>query len=111
MAQWIPVGWDFDGSTEGIRRLRGKRVRTKGALHGAVVYDPVNTGQQQNFDVAAHTVGFVANPHPNMQDLLIAVPTAPNTLANSLDSLARSNAFKVVVVNAPTFRLQFEFEA
>ena len=111
MAQWIPVGWDFDGSTDGIRKLRGKRVRAKGALHRAVVYDPVNAGRQENVDLAAQTVGFVANPHPNMRDLLIAVPTAPNTPANSLDALSRTSAFKVVVVNAPTFRLQFEFEA
>jgi hypothetical protein len=110
MTQWIPVGWDFDGSTEAIRRLKGKKVRNKAALLGAVVFDPIRSAHQQNHDLPAGSIGFVANPHPNLQDLLIAVPTSSQP-ASSLDALSRSQGFKVLVVNAPTFRLQFEFEA
>src|SRR4051812_11687597 len=111
MTQWIPVGWDFDGSTEGIRRLQGKRVRNRSALLAAGVYDPINPAARETYDVPAQTTGFVANPHPNLRDLLVAVPAGANQLAGSLDALARSGNFKVIVVNAPTFRLQFEWEA
>lgn len=110
MTQWVPVDWDFDGSTESIRRLVGKKVRSRGTLHSALVYDPTQPTRQQTYELRAGTIGFVANPHPSMRDLLIAIPTDGKLPPSSLAALSRSQAFTVLVVNAPTFRLQFEFE-
>lgn len=112
MARWIPITRkEFDGSTASIKALAGKRVRNRAALMGALVYEAIDPKKaQEKFDLKAGTTGIVANPHPNQQSLLVAVPTDANAIVTTLGALTKGG-FKVLVVNEPTFRMQFELEA
>ena len=107
MATWKPAATCFDGSTDGIRALKGRRVRTRHALLGLPRHDPA-AASSKSFDVAAGTEGFVGYPHADMRSLLIVFPNNPAAMANGFDALARSGEFRVAVVNGPTFKLQFE---
>ncbi|MFO1311556.1 MAG: hypothetical protein U1F41_05755 [Burkholderiales bacterium] len=107
MAIWKAAATCFDGSTQSIRALKGRRVRTRTALLGLARHDPA-TANPRPFDVAAGTEGFVGFPHADMRSLLVVFPNNPASMASGFDALARSGEFRVAVVNGPTFKLQFE---
>ena len=107
MATWKAAAACFDGSTDSIRALKGRRVRARHALLDIPRHDPA-VANPKAFDVAAGTEGFVGYPHADMRSLLIVFPNNPAAMANGFDALTRSAAFRVGVVNGPTFKLQFE---
>jgi hypothetical protein len=107
MSTWKPASAVFMGGTQQIKSLVGARVRTRTHLLSCPLFDPIqNTPGTTDIPVGA--VGFVANPHG--ESLLIAFPSHPGTLPRSLTELQRGGRFKVVVVNEPTFKQQFEVE-
>lgn len=110
MAIWKQASAVFLGGTEQIKRLTGKKVRTKSALMGIAVFDPLSN-KPTTTDIAAGRVGFVANPHPNLSSLLVAFPKSASDTPTTLDALQKSRNFAVIVVNEPTFKMQFEIEA
>jgi len=107
MPTWKPASTVFQGGTQQIEAMKGKRVRTTRPLLSARLHDPVNS-RDQTTDLARGAVGLVANPLKD--DLLIAYPKLASTVVSTLDALMRSGAFLVVVVNGPTFKAAFEVE-
>lgn len=107
MATWKLASAVFAGGTQEIRKLVGTRVRTRTNLHALPLFDPIHH-RMQDTDLAIHRQGFVANPHDDC--LLIAFPAEASSTEPSLDALKRSGRFKVVIVNEPTFKQQFEVE-
>ena len=107
MATWKPASIVFHGGTQQINALKGKRVRTKANLLSARVFDPIHH-QQTTTNVPFGAIGFVSNSQND--SLLIVFPKQPNLNVASLESLSRSGAFFVVVINAPTFKLQFDVD-
>jgi hypothetical protein len=107
MKTWKAVSAVFQGGSQQINALRGKRVRTKAALSSARVYDPVYN-RQETTDVQRGAVGFVSNPLAD--ELLIAFPKQEHTQSGSLEALMRNCMFYVVVINGPTFKDQFDVE-
>lgn len=107
MNQWKLAGVVFNGGTEQVKALVGKRVRTNSNLLSARIYDPINN-QQRTTDMSKGSVGFVANPLG--ADLLLAFPLQGGAAAGSLDALVRNGSFRVIVVNTPTFRTRFDVE-
>jgi hypothetical protein len=107
MPTWKPVAAVFHGGTQQLTALKGKRVRTKSALLSARVYDPVHHSQTTT-SIALGSIGFVANPLED--NILIAFAKQPSAQYASLEALSRGNAFIVIVVNAPTFKAQFDIE-
>jgi len=92
-----------------MKALVGRKVRARVPLQSVAVYDPVQ-GKQETFNLRQGAVGLIANPHPVRFDFLIAFPVNVGQPVTSLDQLARSGAFKVLVINEPTFKMQFEIE-
>ena len=112
MSTWKIASLVFSHGTEQIRALKGQRVRARAPLQGMPVFEPYPTGRsRQPFDVRLGAVGFVANAHPQRPELLLAFPDNPSATPADLETLTRSGSFKVVVVNQPTFRLQFDVAA
>jgi hypothetical protein len=109
MAIWKPASVVFLGGTEQIRGLLGRRVRSRVTLQDVNVYDP-SVARPQTFDVRAGAIGFVAHPHPARFDFLLAFPLDQSRLPSGLGALNRPGAFKVVEINEPTFKFQFEIE-
>jgi hypothetical protein len=110
VSTWKPASAVFPGGTQQIEKLVGARVRTQMRLLSVSLYDPVH-GRKDTIDLPIGAVGFVANPHPEMLDmLLIAFPLHVGALPTSLSELQRTGNFRVVVVNAPTFKHRFEVE-
>ncbi len=107
MKTWKAASAVFQGGTQQINALRGKRVRTKAVLSSARVYDPIYN-RQETTDLQRGTVGFVSNPLAD--ELLIAFPRQEHTRPNSLEALMRNCMFFVVVINGPTFKAQFDVE-
>jgi len=107
MKTWKAASIVFQGGTQQINALRGKRVRTKAVLSSARVYDPVYN-RQETTDLQRGAVGFVSNPLAD--DLLIAFPKQEHTQPSSLEALMRNCMFYVVVVSGPTFKTQFDVE-
>jgi len=105
----VLAGASFVGGTEQVRRLQGRKVRTRTALHAANVYDPISN-KSATAHVGANSIGIIANPHPTQNALLIAFPTNPSTPISTLDDMMKRGNFTVIVVNQPTFRQQFEIE-
>jgi len=108
MSIWKNASSVFLGGTEQIKQLKGRRVRARTALQ-LKVYDPIHNSDE-SMHLAPGTIGLVANPHPTRFDFLIVFPTKPGPAPTSLDSLTRGGDFKVLMVNEPTFKLQFEIE-
>lgn len=109
MSTWKPASTVFLGGTEQIKTLIGARVRTRTHLGSCALFDPIRNTQGTT-DLPIGSVGFVTNSRgPN---LLIAFPVHPGAMPSSLASLQRGGitSFKVVIVNEPTFKLQFEVE-
>ena len=106
---WRLVGSLFAGGTEQIKSLKGRKVRTRVALQSVNVYDPID-GKTQTIDLNAMTVGFVANPHPTQDAVLIAFADNRASQLTSLDDLLKQGGFNVVSVNKLTFKEQFEIE-
>jgi len=107
MKGWKAASMVFQGGKQQINDLRGKRVRTKVILTSARVYDPI-WNRLDTATIQRGSVGFVSNPLAD--DLLIAFPKQEHTQSNSLEALMRNCMFFVVVINAPTFKTQFEVE-
>jgi hypothetical protein len=110
MSSWKLASSVFFGGTGQIQAIKGRRVRARVPLSNFNVYDPINP-RTETFSVRAGAIGLIANPHPNRPELLIAFPLNPALAPTTLDNLMRTGGFKVVMVNEPTFRLQFEIEA
>lgn len=108
MAIWKSASAVFTGGTEQIKKLKGRRIRAKVNLD-LILYDPIN-GKQATTKLSAGDIGLVSNHHPTTFDFLLAFPSAANTTITTLDALMRTGKFKVVVVNEPTFKVQFEVE-
>lgn len=109
MSLWKPTAAVFFGGTEQMKALTGRKVRTRVPLQNIAVYDPIH-GKQETFSLRQGAVGLIANPHPVRFDFLIAFPVNGGQQVTSLDQLSRSGAFKVLVINEPTFKMQFEIE-
>ena len=110
MAFWTLASSIFLGGTEQIKKHNAKKVRTKTNLISSNIYDPISN-KQKTMDIAAGTIGFITNPHPQLHGyILIAFSLSKTTTPNSLDMLLRTNAFVVIFVNESTFKLQFEIE-
>ena len=107
MTTWKPASSVFLGGTQQIKSLVGTRVRTRMPLLSCALFDPIH-GTQETIDLPRGSMGYVANPHG--QWLLIAFPSPPAVLPSSLAELQRLGSFKVVMVNEPTFKLQFDVE-
>ncbi len=107
MKTWKAVSAVFQGGTQQINALRGKRVRTKAVLTAARVHDPIYN-RQETTDLQRGAVGFVSNPLDD--EVLIAFPKQEHTQPSSLEALMRNCMFFVVVINGPTFKAQFEVE-
>lgn len=107
ISTWKPAYAVFLGGTQQIRGLVGARVRTRTRLLSFPLFDPIHNTHATT-DLVAGAVGFVANPHGT--DLLIAFPAHPGTSPASLADLQRIGHFKVVIVNEPTFKQQFDVE-
>ena len=108
MAIWKKASAVFLGGTEQIKQLKGRKVRTIVALE-MPVYDPIHE-KPQVLALAAGVVGLVANPHPTRFDFLIAFPSKTSTNLTTIEALMKAGDFKVVIVNEPTFKQQFEIE-
>ena len=108
MAVWKKASAVFIDGTEQIKKLKGSRVRTRIALELSL-YDPI-TNKQTTTKLVAGELGFVSNHHPTRFDFLLAFPSVSNAGVSNLESLMRSGKFKVVIVNEPTFKVQFEIE-
>src|SRR5690242_8629747 len=106
MNTWRAASVIFQGGKQQINSLKGKRVRTKSQLLSARVYDPI-FNRQDTTNVQAGAVGFVSNALG--EDLLVAFPKQQGLQPASLEALTRGMFF-VVIINAPTFRAQFEIE-
>lgn len=90
--------------------MKGRRVRTRTVLT-LPVYDPIHHSDEA-FDLAKGVIGLIANPHPTLFDfLLIVFPIKPGIPPTTLEILTRGCDFKVLMVNQPTFKHQFEIEA
>lgn len=109
MSIWKIASSVFMGGTEQIRQLKGRRVRTRTALR-LPMYDPIHN-RDESISLAAGTVGLVTNPHPTLFQFLIAFPTKAGNELTTLDRLARNGDVKVVIVNEPTFKQQFDVES
>ncbi len=109
MSTWKPASTIFHGGTDQMKALKGRRVRTRTPIHGILVYDPIN-GRHESFDLHLGAIGLVANPHPTRHEFLVAFSLSAGQPVTTLDQLAKSGAMKVVVVNEPTFRMQFDIE-
>ena len=107
MKAWKAAGAFFQGGTQQINALKGKRVRSTSILTSARVYDPVHN-RQDTTTIERGVIGFVSNPLGN--ELLIAYPRQEHAHSPSLDALMRNCMFFVVIVNAPTFKDKFEVE-
>ena len=108
MSGWRITSAVFNGGTEEIKRLIGKRVRTKRDLLDFPLHDPARPLPGKR-TVPSGAIGFVANPYRD--GVLLAFPDKPGAACMTLDALARQHAFYVVFVNQPTFKSQFEIEA
>ena len=108
MAIWKKASSVFAGGTEQVKKLKGRRIRALVNLELAI-YDPIN-GKQAITAISQGETGLVSNHHPTTFDFLLAFPSNTSTLVTSLDALMRTGKFKVVVVNEPTFKAQFEIE-
>jgi hypothetical protein len=108
MQTWKPAGSVFQGGTQEVLALKGKRVRARRILLGMRVHTGIS-GSEQSKDVAAGECGFIANPQGS--DILIAFPRDPSQRFANIDALTRHFAFDVIVVNWPTFKIQFDVEA
>ena len=77
------------------------------ALLSSSLYDPIHRSNEKR-DVFVNSVGLLANAIG--EQLLIAYSKTPGVQPTTLDALTRSNAFFVITVNWPTFRMQFDIE-
>ena len=108
MAIWKKASAVFAGGTEQMKKIKGRRVRARVNLEIAL-FDPIN-GKQATTKLNTGDIGIVSNPHPTKFDFLLAFPNKGTAVVTSLESLMRSGDFRVVVVNEPTFKAQFEIE-
>ena len=109
MPIWKVASAVFTGGTEQIKQLKGRRVRTKRQLE-LNAYDPIHN-RQETVTIRPGSIGILSNHHPSqLSMLLIAFDQRPNAIITTLESMTRGNAFKVIVVNEPTFKMQFEVE-
>jgi hypothetical protein len=107
MKTWKAASAFFQGGTQQINSLKGKRVRSTSVLSSARVYDPIYN-RQDTATIERGTIGFVSNPLGS--ELLIAYPKQEYAQNASLDALMRNCMFFVIVVNGPTFKDKFEVE-
>lgn len=108
MAIWKKASAVFMGGTEQVKKLKGKRIRARVNLE-LIVYDPIN-GKHATAALAPGEIGLVSNHHPTTFDFLLAFPRSTGMPVTNLDALIRTGNFKVVMVNEPTFKAQFEIE-
>ncbi len=110
MATWKNASAVFTGGTAQIQQFKGRKVRAKVAMQLGL-YDPVNNTQAVT-TLMPGAIGLVSNPHPTaLVGLLIAFDKRPGAMVTTLDSMMRGGSFQVVVVNEPTFKMQFEVES
>jgi hypothetical protein len=111
MAIWKPASAVYQGGTQQIKSLYGKRVRLR---LGVSLFDqPVrDVGQigESRITIPPSTLGFVAHPNPDRDGLLIAFSKPFNKPVMTIDALMKSNQFLVIPVNSITFKMQFEVE-
>jgi hypothetical protein len=87
--------------------LKGRKVKNRVVLLSSRIYDPIFHKDERR-DIPANTVGFLANAIGD--EILIAYPNTRGVLSPSLEAMMRSNAFFIINVNWPTFRMQFDIE-
>ncbi len=109
MPIWKNASVVFLGGTEQVKQLYGRRVRARVPLQLSL-YDPINN-RQETTQIAAGTIGLVSRPHPTKFDFLIAFAKKPIAPVTTIEKLMQGGDFKVVMVNEPTFKQQFEIEA
>jgi hypothetical protein len=107
MGTWHHAMAVFRGGTQEIKKITGKRTRTRQPLLGCRLRgtDPNSTATA---DLPAGAVGFIG--HPAHDELLVAFPCNPKQQFASMDAMSRSGAFFVIYVNEPTFKSMFEIE-
>ncbi len=105
--KWQPASTLFHGGTAEALALKGRKVKNRVALLSSPIFDPIFHKDERR-DIPLNTVGFLANAIGD--ELLIAYPNMRGIPPASLDVLMRSNAFFVINVNWPTFRLHFDIE-
>lgn len=110
MSDWKPASSVFYGGTTQIQAIKGRRVRARVPLLEFNVFDENHPGVEK-YSLHPGAIGLIASPHPDYPALLIAFSTDSALVLTTLDALARSGRFKVVEVNEPTFKLQFDIEA
>ncbi len=108
MAIWKKASAIFTGGTEQIKKLKGRRIRARANLE-LTLYDPINN-KQAAVKINIGEIGLVSNHHPTTFDFLLAFPSTANTTITTLDALMRTGKFKVIAVNEPTFKVQFDIE-
>jgi len=112
---WKAASTMFVGGTDGVNKLKGRKVRTRAQLSSVHLYDP-SARKQQTILLKNGSIGWVANPLPfdagimKGLGILIAFSTGQPNPTETLETLTRSGKFQVVVVNEPTFKMQFEIE-
>lgn len=108
MSVWKRTLAVFQGGTEQIKKLKGRRIRARTALE-LKLYDPV-TGKQATGAIAVGEIGLVSHHHPTNFGFLLAFPAANHGPVTTLDAIMRSGKFRVFEVNEPTFKVQFDIE-
>ena len=106
MAGWRSAAAAFQGGTQQINGMKGKRVRARSSLFSANLFDPINN-RQETTTIQAGAIGFVTNPHGAC--LLVAFSKDGKPCPN-LEALTRTHQFFVVIINEPTFKATFEIE-
>lgn len=106
MAGWRPASAAFQGGTQQINGLKGRRVRARSSIFAAHLFDPIHN-KQETTTIHAGAIGFVTNPHGAC--LLVAFSKDGRVCPN-LEALSRTNQFFVVIINEPTFKATFEVE-
>jgi hypothetical protein len=85
MKTWRAASAFFQGGTQQINSLKGKRVRSTSVLTSARVYDPIHN-RPDTATIERGAIGFVSNPLGN--ELLIAYPKQEHAQIVSLDTCA-----------------------
>lgn len=104
---WTPVSDVFEGGTEAVRALIGKRVRSTSST-SYFGYDGVAQVLTTPDAVRKGEEGFIANPWHT--SVLIAMPAGSFPRLASLDQLMRSGKFRVLAVDWNEFARRFEID-
>jgi hypothetical protein len=112
MGNWFSVSQVFQGGTQQVVELAGKKVKANTSIPSVRLFDVVHPNKIESKPIPVGLIGWLTGPNrnANQPEVLIAFPNDPKIPPQSLRELERKSDFYVISIDEVNFKDRFYIE-